>query len=87
MVVPESVDRECALAFHLPCLSKTHFRLGVAAIFAVILLNNLTSPNRYTSIVSDTGRVTVTDGVTGKVWRGVVGGSWVEIVEARGVAK
>ena len=68
MVVPESVDRECALAFHLPCMTKTHFRLGVAAIFAAILLHNLTSPNRY-KVVAGGNDLTgyVVDGVTGEV--------------------
>jgi hypothetical protein len=56
-------------------MSKTQFRLGVGAIFAAILLFNLTSPNRYTVIgpvpldaFSVPGSYLL-DGVTGKMYR------------------
>ena len=66
MVKPESVDLECTLAFHLTCMTKTQFRLGVAAIFTAIPLHNLTSPSRYT-VAKD--QPLLVDGATGKVWR------------------
>ena len=65
-------------------MSETQFRLGVVAIFAAILLHNLTSPNRYTIIQSgapakQSGEVTVADGVTGRVWVGTIDVEWMEI--------
>jgi hypothetical protein len=55
-------------------MTKTQFRLGVLVIFAAILLNNLTSPDRYKA-AADTH--ILIDGVTGKTyhtgttgWRG-----------------
>ena len=49
-------------------MTKTHFRLGVAAIFAAILLHNLTSPNRYKVVAgSDDLSGYLVDGVTGEV--------------------
>ena len=78
MIVAEVVDGKCALAFNLPCMSKTQFRLSVVAIFAAILLYNLTSPNRYTHTHSGVTTF-VTDGVTGKAWYGGPGKEWSEI--------
>jgi hypothetical protein len=49
-------------------MTKTQFRLGVLVIFAAILLNNLTSPDRYSLGKVSTSSVML-DGVTGKVWR------------------
>jgi len=46
-------------------MTKTQFRLGVAAIFAAVLLFNLTSPNRF----SFDGEGLVIDGVTGTVYK------------------
>ena len=48
-------------------MTKTQFRLGVVAVFAAILLFNLTSPNRY-KVVSGGADLSgyVIDGVTGK---------------------
>ena len=48
-------------------MTKTHFRLGVAAIFAAILLYNLTSPSRYTH-KQEGSQVMVFDGLTGKAY-------------------
>tara|TARA_B100001250_G_scaffold346738_1_gene316703 strand:+ start:299 stop:514 length:216 start_codon:yes stop_codon:yes gene_type:complete len=50
-------------------MTKTQFRLGVGALFAAILLFNLTSPDRYFLIKSGTSSSAfkVFDGVTGKV--------------------
>jgi hypothetical protein len=57
-------------------MTKTQFRLGVVAIFAAILLYNITSPNRYTFVDTTTeGRLNATspyrlvDGMTGKMWK------------------
>jgi len=48
-------------------MTKTQFRLGVVAVFAAILLFNLTSPNRYKVVTSaDDLSGYVIDGVTGK---------------------
>ena len=47
-------------------MTKTQFRLGALVIFAAILLNNLTSPDRYTIDGSGVSAVRL-DGVTGKV--------------------
>jgi len=49
-------------------MTKTHFRLGALLILAVILLHNLTSPDRY-SIQTVGSGLMKTDHVTGKVWR------------------
>ena len=50
-------------------MSKTQFRLAVVAIFAAILLHNLTSPNRYTHEKTPGGStVVVFDGLTGKAY-------------------
>jgi len=49
-------------------MSKTQFRLGVVAIFAAILLHNLTSPNRYTHVKTPGAVVLVFDGLTGKAY-------------------
>ena len=62
MVTPESVDLECTLAFHLTCMTKTQFRLGVAAIFTAIPLHNLTSLSRYT-VAKDQPLCTLAGGV------------------------
>jgi hypothetical protein len=56
-------------------MTKTQFRLGVLVIFAAILLNNLTSPDRYS--VHGTGITMVKiDRITGNVWRARSAG-WV----------
>lgn len=51
-------------------MTTTQFRLGVVAIFAAILLFNLTSPNRY-KVVTTGNDISgyVIDGVTGKLKR------------------
>ena len=58
------LDGKLAVASHRVAMTKTHFRLGALLIFAAILLNNLTSPHRYTR----NSTTTIIDGVTGKVW-------------------
>ena len=55
-------------------MTKTEFRLGVLAIFAAILLHNLTSPHRY-KVVTE---AVLVDGVTGKTWKSI-GGKWKEL--------
>ena len=49
-------------------MTKTQFRLGVLAIFAAILLHNLTSPHRY-SMQGDSVSMVKMDRITGKTWR------------------
>ncbi len=50
-------------------MTKTQFRLGLVAIFAAILLFNLTSPNRYKVVTSGKYDGLVIDGVTGEIQR------------------
>ncbi len=54
-------------------MTKIEFGLGVLAIFAAILLHNLTSPHRYTVIhpgPAAGGSVLVkADGITGMTWK------------------
>ena len=57
-------------------MTKTQFRLGALVIFAAILLNNLTSPDRYFLANINSGKSNVPmptsvimDRVTGKMWR------------------
>ena len=51
-------------------MTKTQFRLSVVAIFAAIMLFNLTSPNRYKVVVTGNDiQGFVIDGVTGKIKR------------------
>ena len=78
-----ALDCECGLASDFPGMTKTQFRLGVAAIFAAILLFNLTSPDRYhfinaTSISS--GKMIV--GVTGNMYL-FKDGEWINIVDIK----
>jgi hypothetical protein len=47
-------------------MTKTQSRLGVVAIFAAILLFNLTSPNRCKVVSGDDLSGYVIDGVTGE---------------------
>ena len=62
-------------------MSKTQFRLGVAAIFAAILLFNLTSPDRYHYIKgTSTTKGTMIDGVTGNMYL-YRDGEWRNIVD------
>ncbi len=62
-------------------MSKTHFRLGVAAIFAAILLFNLTSPDRYHYISGGTQtKGSLIDGVTGNLYL-FRDGEWVNVVD------
>ena len=49
-------------------MTKTQFRLGVLVIFAAILLNNLTSPSRYTIVDRPSQTALKIDGITGKTW-------------------
>jgi hypothetical protein len=68
MVDPEPLDGELALASHRVAMTKTQFRLGALVIFAAILLNNLTSPDRY-SLGKVSSSNVILDRVTGKMWR------------------
>ena len=62
-------------------MSKTQFRLGVAAIFAAILLFNLTSPDRYFYIQGSTlSSGKMIDGVTGNQYL-FRDGEWRNIVD------
>ena len=60
-------------------MTKTQFRLGVLVIFAAILLNNLTSPDRY-RYHRDTALMEMSDGVTGNVYRyNITLGGWYKV--------
>ncbi len=61
-------------------MTKTQFRLGALLIFAAILLNNLTSPDRY-RYHKDSSLMEMSDGVTGYVYRfNVSKGGWHKVV-------
>ena len=68
------------MASDFPGMTKTQFRLGVIAIFAAILLHNLTNPNRHTFIKNSApyDKHRLVDGLTGKVysWNG---DEWMEL--------
>lgn len=50
-------------------MTKTQFRLGVGALFAAILLFNLTSPDRYSLDTSGaSSSYKMIDGVTGNMY-------------------
>ena len=65
-------------------MTKTQFRLGVVAIFAAILLFNLTSPNRY-KVVTTGNDISgyVIDGVTGKIKRITESGRLTELTKPK----
>ena len=69
-------------------MSKTQFRLGVAAIFAAILLFNLTSPDRYHYLNKSVGITNgaMIDGVTGNIYL-FKDDEWINIVEIKRRAK
>ena len=68
-------------------MSKTQFRLGVAAIFAAILLFNLTSPDRYFYIQGSTiSSGKMIDGVTGNMYL-FKDDEWINIVDIKRSAK
>ena len=60
-------------------MTKTQFRLGVGALFAAILLFNLTSPDRYSLIGGNTSLTyKIFDGVTGNLYL-FRDGEWINI--------
>ena len=64
-------------------MTKTQFRLSVIAIFAAILLFNLTSPDRYHYIKgTSTAKGTMVDGVTGNMYL-FRDGEWINIVDIK----
>jgi|TARA_B100001971_G_C17826671_1_gene351724 hypothetical protein len=62
-------------------MTKTEFRLGVLAIFAAILLHNLTSPDRYTVTQTSGSTALRTDGITGMTWK-LQSARWLPVVLA-----
>ena len=64
-------------------MSKTQFRLSVGALFALILLFNITSPNRYKTTLFSDKLVMKTDGITGKVWFYTKENGWTPLLGSK----
>ena len=63
-------------------MTKTQFRLSVVAIFAAIMLFNLTSPNRYKVVTTGNHiQAYVIDGVTGEIKRITESGRLTELTK------
>ena len=75
-----SIDAITLLASSFLSMTKTQFRLGVGALFALILLINITSPNRYKTTLFSDKLVMKTDGSTGKVWFYTKENGWIPLL-------